>query len=246
MNKKTVLLLGANSDIAKETIKIFAEADYYLQLGLRNPSILERFKSDLEIRYQTNISLHKFDVLEVESHQTFIASLDPLPDVVVMAVGYLGDQKRAEKSHDERELNLQTNFNGPVAILSDLANKMEERGHGTIVGISSVAGDRGRASNYLYGSAKAGFTAFLSGLRNRLSKKGINVVTVIPGFVNTKMTEGLDLPPLITAQPEQVAHAIYQSVKKGKSGVLYSLKIWRLIMLVIKSIPEKIFQKLSL
>ncbi|MFK7924061.1 MAG: SDR family NAD(P)-dependent oxidoreductase, partial [Bacteroidia bacterium] len=119
-----------------------------------------------------------------------------------------------------------------------------QRGSGKIIGISSVAGDRGRASNYLYGSAKAGLTAYLSGLRNRLASKGVHVMTVKPGFVRTAMTENMDLPPVITGEPSKVAKDIIRSVRRGRN-VIYTLWMWRYIMLIIRTIPERIFKKLS-
>ena len=122
---------------------------------------------------------------------------------------------------------------------------LEKEKRGFIVGVSSVAGDRGRKANYIYGSAKAGFSAYLSGLRNRLYESGVHVLTVKPGFVNTKMTEGLDLPPKLTAQPEDVAKDIYRAQQKGKD-VLYTKGIWRLVMLIIKYIPEFMFKKMSI
>jgi hypothetical protein len=140
---------------------------------------------------------------------------------------------------------MRANFEGPATILGALANAMEARGSGTLVGISSVAGERGRASNYVYGSAKAGFTAFLSGLRNRLAGKGVHVVTVLPGFVATKMTEGMDLPARLVAQPEEVATAILAAVERGQE-VIYVRRIWRLIMAIIRAIPETIFKKTSI
>jgi decaprenylphospho-beta-D-erythro-pentofuranosid-2-ulose 2-reductase len=140
---------------------------------------------------------------------------------------------------------MRANFEGPASILAHLANAMEARGSGTLVGISSVAGERGRASNYVYGSAKAGFTAFLSGLRNRLAKKGVHVVTVLPGFVATAMTEGMDLPARLTAQPEEVGAAVVEAVQKG-ANVIYVRPIWRIVMAVIRNIPEPIFKKTSI
>jgi short-subunit dehydrogenase len=122
---------------------------------------------------------------------------------------------------------------------------MEQRGSGTIIGISSVAGDRGRSTNYIYGSAKAGFTAFLSGLRNRLISKGVRVITIKPGFVRTRMTEGLDLPAILTATPEELAGAIRRAHKKGRL-IIYHRFVWRLIMLVINNLPECIFARLKL
>ncbi|MEP4341571.1 MAG: SDR family NAD(P)-dependent oxidoreductase, partial [Lentilitoribacter sp.] len=126
-----------------------------------------------------------------------------------------------------------------------LANRFEERGSGTIVGISSVAGERGRASNYIYGSAKAGVTAFISGLRNRLAKRGVHVVTVLPGFVATQMTEGMDLPAKLTAEPSDVADAIARAVG-GKKDVIYVIPTWHLIMLIIRNIPESIFKRMNI
>jgi hypothetical protein len=140
---------------------------------------------------------------------------------------------------------MRANFEGPASVLGHLANAMEARGSGTIVGISSVAGERGRASNYVYGSAKAGFTAFLSGLRNRLARTGVHVVTVLPGFVATAMTEGMDLPERLTAQPEEVARAVAGAVRKRRN-VIYVKPVWRLVMAVIRAIPEPVFKKTSL
>jgi short-subunit dehydrogenase len=126
-----------------------------------------------------------------------------------------------------------------------VANAYEAMKAGMIVGISSVAGERGRQSNYIYGSAKAGFTAYLSGLRNRLFRSGVHVMSVQPGFVNTRMTQHLTLPPLLTAQPEQVADAVFKAVQR-KKNVLFVKWPWKYIMLIIKSIPESIFKKLKL
>ncbi len=140
---------------------------------------------------------------------------------------------------------MRSNYEGPASIFAVFANRFEERGQGTLVGISSVAGDRGRATNYVYGSAKAGFTAFLSGLRNRLAKTGVHVVTVLPGFVATQMTEGMDLPKKLTAEPEEVAEAIARAVSK-KRNVIYVRSVWWLVMLIIRNIPEFVFKRLKL
>jgi len=142
---------------------------------------------------------------------------------------------------------LRTNFEGPALLLGLFAERFLARGSGTIVGVSSVAGDRGRGSNYLYGAAKAGFTAFLSGLRNRLAPKGLRVVTVKPGFVRTQMTAGMKLPPLLTAEPVEVGRAIFTTAEKKSGGdVIYVRPIWRPVMMVIGSIPERIFKRLRL
>jgi short-subunit dehydrogenase len=155
-----------------------------------------------------------------------------------------------QQAENERDIQaaarvMRSNYEGPASILAVLANRFEERGSGTLVGISSVAGDRGRATNYVYGSAKAGFTAFLSGLRNRLAKHGVHVVTVLPGFVATKMTEDMDLPAKLTAQPSEVADAIARAVER-KKDVIYVRPIWQLIMLIIRNIPERVFKRMKI
>ncbi|MCH2116007.1 MAG: SDR family oxidoreductase, partial [Pirellulales bacterium] len=181
----------------------------------------------------------------LSSHEAFIDQFPKLPEIAVCAVGLMGAQSENERNLDAASRIMRSNYEGPASILALLANRFEERGHGALVGISSVAGERGRATNYVYGSAKAGFTAFLSGLRNRLAKKGVHVVTVLPGFVATQMTEGMDLPAKLTAQPEEVGKTIVKAVAK-KKNVVYVRPIWRLIMLVIKNIPEKIFKSLKI
>ena len=138
------------------------------------------------------------------------------------------------------------NFEGPGLLLGFFAGQMAKRGTGTIVGISSVAGDRGRATNYVYGSAKAGFTAFLSGLRNRLASRGVHVLTVKPGFVRTKMTEGMKLPPPLTAEPEEVARRVYRAAEVKKTDLIYVRPAWRLIMAIIRNIPEARFKRMKL
>ena len=140
---------------------------------------------------------------------------------------------------------MRSNYIGPAAILGEAANRMVARGTGVIVGISSVAGERGRARNYVYGSAKAGFTAFLSGLRNRLHGIGVRVITVLPGYVATRMTESMLTPSLLTAQPDEVAAAVL-AVERQSRDVVYVRPIWRLVMAVIRAIPEPMFKRLHI
>lgn len=245
MTKKSVLILGSLSDIAKSVAQKFGENGYDLFLAARNIEELKIQSVDLKIRYDVNIDTYEFDILKSETHENFIKNLKEIPSVVICAIGFMGEQKENEKKTDLRNKVLKTNYEGPINILSDFANIFENQGYGTIVGISSVAGDRGRSSNYIYGSAKAGFTVFLSGLRNRLAKKNVHVLTVIPGTVNTKMTFGLKLPKYFTSSPEEVAEDIFVAVKK-KKNIIYTMGIWRLIMFIIKCIPEEIFKKRSI
>lgn len=245
MSKDTVLIIGARSDIAISAAHCFAKEGYDIQLAARNKSSLNADKSDIELRYQVGVSLYNFDALDIDSHEHFVSSLPKLPIVAICAVGYMGVQTKNERDLLAAVNVMRSNFEGPASILAVLANHFEQRGSGTLVGISSVAGERGRAKNYVYGSAKAGFSAFLSGLRNRLAKKGVHVITVLPGFVATKMTKEISLPSKLTAKPDEVAIAILNAVKK-KHNIIYVKKIWLLIMKLIRSIPEQFFKKMKL
>lgn len=243
--KDPVLILGARSDIGRATACRFAAAGHPVQLAARNAEALEADKADIELRFRVPVTLHEFDALAVDTHPAFVDALPALPEVAVCAVGLMGTQGESERDPAAAARVLRSNFEGPAAILSELANRFEARGRGTLVGISSVAGERGRATNYVYGSAKAGFTAFLSGLRNRLAKKGVHVVTVLPGFVATRMTEGMDLPQRLLAQPDEVAEAIAQAVERRRD-VIYVRPVWRLVMGVIRSLPEPVFKRTRL
>lgn len=245
MSKNTVMILGARSDIAMAVAHRFANEGYDLQLAARNSENMHKDKLDIELRYQIKVTLHNFDALELKSHDELLDSLPILPNIAVCAVGLLGNQKINERDIETTTKIIRSNFEGPVSILSALANRFEQRGSGTLIGISSVAGERGRAANYIYGSAKSGFTTFLSGLRNRMTSKGVHIITVLPGFVDTKMTNRLDLPSKLTAKPDDVAVAIIKATKKRRD-IIYIKSIWRQIMFVIKCIPEKIFKTLNL
>jgi len=241
----TVLILGATSDIAVSLARKFASSGNTIQLAARNAARLQPLQLDISIRYSVPCTLHEFDATLPGTHAAFFSSLPARPDCTICVFGYLGDQSLGESDWEECHRILQVNYVGAVSILNIVANAYADSGNGTIVGISSVAGERGRRSNYLYGSAKAGFTAYLSGLRNRLCEKGVHVLTVKPGFVDTKMTENLPLPPLLTAKPDAVAAAIHSAVHR-KKNVIYVKWFWRQIMFVIKCIPEPIFSKMKL
>lgn len=245
MSKGTVLILGARSDIAMAIAHRFAKEGYDIQLAARNADGMEADTSDIDLRHGVAVTQHEFDALDTASHAAFVKHLPVLSDIAICAVGYMGEQTENERNMQAASLVMRSNYEAPASILAVLANKFEQRGSGCIVGISSVAGERGRATNYVYGSAKAGFTAFLSGLRNRLAQKSVHVVTVLPGFVATKMTAGMDLPAKLTAQPEQVADAVLKAVQK-KQNVIYVKPIWQLIMMIIRNIPERIFKGMNI
>lgn len=244
---KTLLVLGAKSDIAQAVAREFARHKFDVILAARNAAdeLVSTIKSDLEIRYEIKVFAAEFDAENFDSHAEFYANLPAQPDVVLCAFGYLGEQSEAEKSWAETARIINANYVGAVSILNVAANDFEKRKTGSIIGISSVAGERGRASNYIYGSAKSGLSVFLDGLRHRLSRANVNVITVKPGFVETKMTAGMDLPKPLTAKPEQLAKAIFGAYRKNKT-TLYYLPVWRFIMFVIRNVPEFIFQKTKL
>jgi decaprenylphospho-beta-D-erythro-pentofuranosid-2-ulose 2-reductase len=237
----TVLVVGATSDIGRAIARVYAEAGQPLILAARDPRSIEPDAADLKLRYGVQVQTVELDVLETARHAAFIDAMADLPQIVVMVVGLLGEQAASQRDSAAADLVMRTNYNGPCLLLNDIANRMSARGSGTIVGISSVAGDRGRASNYVYGSAKAGLTAFLSGLRNRLASRNVRVITVKPGFVDTRMTAGMKLPKQLTAQPEEVARAVLRAERKGRD-VIYVRSIWRIIMWCIRGLPESRFK----
>ena len=241
-----ILIIGAKSDIAKAVARKYAENGFDLYLAARNVSELDAFVADLKVRSDRTVTQLELDVLDYASHEPFYNNLDEKPIGVITAVGYLGEQDKSQIDFGESQKIIDTNFTGVVSILNIVSNAFEERKTGGfIVGISSVAGDRGRKSNYQYGAAKAALSAYLSGLRNRLYDGGVHVLTVKPGFVATQMTAGMDLPAKLTAQPEEVAHDIYNAQQKLKN-ILYTKWMWRWIMQIIKAIPEWQFKKMSI
>ncbi len=245
MKQSTVLLLGAKSDLAQSLAKTWAAKGNNILLAARNIEELEAQKKDLITRYNITVQTVVFDALAFDSHQSFYDALPLKPDISICVFGYLGNQEQAENDSKEAFRIMNTNYSGVASILSVIANDYCKKESGTIVGISSVAGERGRQSNYFYGSAKAGMTAFLSGLRNRCYKKKVHIMTVKPGFMYTQMTEGMPLPKSLTASPDKVAKYIYRATLKQKNNI-YVLPIWRLVMFIIRNIPEFIFKKLNL
>ena len=243
-SRKSVLVLGGSSDIGRAAARAFAKAGYDVGLAGRDVAALEPDAADLRARYDVEVGLHQFDVLDTASFDRFVAGLPALPDVVISIVGLLGQQQDAESDLAHATAIMRSNYEGPALILGLFTEKFLARGGGTLVGVSSVAGDRGRASNYVYGSAKAGFSAFLSGLRARASRGGVHVVTVKPGFVRTRMTEGMKLIGPLTVEASVVGDAILAAVE-NKTDVVYVSGKWRLVMLIIKALPEAVFKKLK-
>ena len=240
-----ILIIGAKSDIAKALARQYAENGYDLYLAARQADSLEPLAQDISVRFGRKVRCAELDMLDFDNHQAFYDSLEEKPLGVISAVGYLGDQEKAQSDFVEARTIIDTNYTSVVSMLNIISDDFAARRSGFIVGISSVAGDRGRKANYLYGSAKAALTTYLSGLRNRLHDHKVRVLTVKPGFVNTRMTKGMDLPEKLTAEPEEVAKAIF-TAQQGNRNELYCRWIWKYIMLIIKSIPEWKFKSMNL
>lgn len=242
-----VLILGATSAIARGTAAAFARRGHSLYLAGRDLEELRRDAADLGIRYGVEVRFGSFDAEATEHHTAFLerisSEMGELAGVLV-AFGYLGDQAKAAADFAETLAIINRNFIGAVSILNLCAARMEQRGSGFIAGIASVAGDRGRQSNYTYGAAKGAFALYLQGLRNRLFPAGVRVLTVKPGFVDTGMTFGM--PGLfLVATPAAVGERIARAAERGRD-VLYVPWFWRYIMLIITHIPERIFKRLKL
>ena len=240
-----VLIVGAKSDIAKAIAWVYARHGYDLYLAARNAGELQAFAGDITEKLQRTVKLLELDILNYENHQEFYEQLAEKPLGVISAVGYLGNQEKAQTDHREAKLIMDTNYTGVVSLFNIIANDFEQRHSGFIVGISSVAGDRGRKRNYYYGAAKAALTAYLSGLRNRLYDTQVHVLTVKPGFVATKMTEDMSLIERLTAQPDEVAVDIFNAQQNNRN-VLYTKRLWRWVMLMIRLIPEWKFKRLNI
>ena len=241
----TALVLGATSDIGRAIARALAQAGWQLQLAARDSERLQREAADIGTRSAAPVQTLVFDALAPAADADWLATLAPLPDLAVCVIGLLGDQQQSERDAEAAARVMRSSYEAPALLLGALAARFAERGSGVLVGVSSVAGERGRASNYVYGSAKAGFTAYLSGLRARLATTGVHVVTVKPGFVRTRMTEGMALPRALTATPEAVGKAVERAVRK-RQDVVFVLPIWRLIMLAIRHLPERLFKRVRL
>jgi short-subunit dehydrogenase len=245
---KKVLIVGATSAIAQEVARIYAQRGDYVFLVGRDGAKVDAVAEDLKVRGCPNVGAYIMDANDFSAHAPMLdaaeAALNGL-NTVLIAHGTLSDQEACQQSVDLTMAEIRTNALSAIALLTEIANRFERQGKGTIAVISSVAGDRGRQSNYVYGSAKAMVTAFLSGLNQRLYKSGVDVVTIKPGFVDTPMTQGLDLPQLLVASPQAVAKRIFNAMERGAVSV-YVPGFWALIMLAIIHIPNVLFRKLKL
>ena len=243
---KTCLILGSGSGLGQAVAYRFAEKGFDIVLAARSTDGFQaRLKEDLSIRFKVAVTNMVFDGTSYESHEAFWDGFDTLPDVVVSTFGFLGNHERALDDFEEARSIIEANYTGHVSLLNGFTKRAKGRKQATIIGVSSVAGIRGRQSNFIYGSAKAAFTTYLSGLRNHLFRHGIHVMSVLPGFMNTKMIDGIHTPRILTAEPDYAARRIYKAYTR-RNDIVYIYPVWKYIMLVIRNIPEAIFKRMKL
>lgn len=249
--EKTYVILGPTSGMARAlALELLAQGKSLILAG-RNPEEIERIGTDATLRHGGDVRTLAFDAQDTDA----LADLPKrcqelndgaLPDGVILCYGIMPTQEESEQDPATLRRVLEINFVSAAVTLQAFASAFAERGSGSIAGISSVAGDRGRQSNYIYGASKAGLSAFLDGLRNRMTPHDVHVLTIKPGFVDTPMTHGLINPKSpLTAQPEQVARDIVRALER-RQGTLYTLWMWRWVMLIIRSIPDSLFRRMKL
>lgn len=247
MSEQHILVVGATSAIAEATLRVWASRGCTLYLLARDTARVEAIAADLRVRGAAVVHPGSLDVTDFAAHEHAIesawATLGRV-DAVLLAHGTLPDQVRCETDEDYALREFAVNGTATIALAGLIAQKLDEQGHGTLAVISSVAGDRGRASNYLYGSAKAAVSTYLSGLRQRLHGRGISVVTLKPGFVDTPMTMAFK-KGILWATPEHVARGIVRAIDRRRA-IVYLPWFWRYIMAVIRCVPEFVFQRVKL
>jgi len=247
LKTETIVIFGATSEVAQRVARIHAKAGDSMILIARNQTHLDSIKADLLLRGASNIDSLYSDFDNMKEHQNLLKQIEQKSEDIAkyyFFYGMLPDQKACENSWEMTYDALTTNFLSVVSLLTHIANKVEKETDRGIIVISSVAGDRGRQSNYIYGTGKGALTLFLQGLRNRLHPSNCTVTTIKPGFIDTPMTKDFD-KGILWASADKVADDIYKAAAKGKNEV-YTPRFWAVIMLVIKSIPEAIFKRLNL
>ena len=239
-----ILIIGAKCELAKNIADIYASKGYSLYLTGRDIQSLSKFSETLVSNYGVNVKLINLDLNQYDAHKTFLKELETLPLGIICATGYYPNQLKAQIETNEMLNSMTANLIGPVSIINYLVEKMSRIKKGFIVGISSVSGERGRKKNYIYGSAKSGFTTFLSGLRNDLFEQNIHVMTVILGFIGDGTESGF-IKKMLSTKPRDVAETIVRNQIKCKD-VIYVKWYWRYIMFFIKNIPEFIFKRIDI
>ena len=241
-----MVILGSNSEVAQAFVEKYLSNRAKIKnlyLFTSNEQNTKRFAQHIYVKYLQESTIIPLDITQEIDYKK-LEKIDAY--LIFCATGFLGkNTQEGLYDNDNTQKIIDINYAKLIPLLNFFAKKMEAKRNGTIIALSSVAGERGRQSNFIYGTAKAGFTAYLSGLRNYLFNKKVRVMTVKPGFMDTKMTSGLPLNPKLTATPQQAANYIYKGYKNKKDEI-YVLPIWWLIMLIIRNIPEFIFKKMKL
>ncbi|MET0276482.1 MAG: decaprenylphospho-beta-D-erythro-pentofuranosid-2-ulose 2-reductase [Acidimicrobiia bacterium] len=245
---QSVLVLGAGSDIAQSTVRaLVARRARTIVLAARDPESVAGFADELRTLGATRVDTIAFDAHDTDAHEALVEGVFSGAgdiDLAILAFGVLGDQEVAERDASAAIEIAQVNYLGSVSTAVPISQRMRDQGHGTIVALSSVAGERARRSNFVYGSSKAGMDAFFQGLGDALVGTGVNVMIVRPGFVHTKMTEGMDAAPLSTT-PEAVADAIVKGLARGTETV-WVPNTMRYVMSVLRHVPRPVFRKLPI
>ncbi|HTJ52240.1 MAG TPA: SDR family NAD(P)-dependent oxidoreductase [Cyclobacteriaceae bacterium] len=237
---KTVLILGANSDVAREAIKLYANNDCKVIAASRNTDQLldlleknSRIKDKVDVRY--------FDAVAFETHQTFYTSLPEKPHIVIYAAGFLKNNEQALVDWEGSYQMMKVHYCGAVSILNIIAMDLNNKNLERIIGLSSLSGVRGRKSNFIYGSTKSAFTQYLAGLRQYLSTRNIHVNVIVAGYIRSKMTAGLNLPEALMLEPEFIAGSVFNA---GNSFTIVPGFKWKIIFWILKLLPEQLVAKL--
>ncbi len=237
---KTILILGANSDVAKECIQQYTNAGDYVIAASRNTAALHEFVAQRNID-RNKVTILYFDAVDFDSHQQFYNALPAKPHIVVYAAGFLKNNEEALRNWEGSFQMMKVHYCGAVSILNiiamDLSNKQLER----IIGLSSLSGVRGRKSNFIYGSTKSAFTQYLAGMRQYLFSRKIKVNVVVAGYIRSKMTAGLDLPESLMLEPSFIAKAV---VDAGNQFTIVPGFKWKMIYHILRLMPEKLVAKL--
>ena len=245
---KGVLVLGATSGIGRALARRLGRAGHPLLLAGRDPAVLSELATDIEIRFDVKVSVVGFEALDFDAHAEFFTDCTQHfsgdLEGVVLCHGQMPEQEDAENDFALARRMIEVNYLSAVSLLGHAAHYFESRKAGFVAAVTSVAGDRGRASNYLYGSSKSALSALLSGLRVRLAKVGVAVVDIRPGFVDTQLTWGRP-GMFLVASPDAVANDAYRGITRNRAEV-YTPFFWAGIMLIIRSIPNAIFRRLPL
>lgn len=242
------IVVGATSGIGRAIARRLGKEGYSLILAGRDLDALGEIATDLQVRFGIKADTRSFEALDFESHTEFfgecVEHFSGRLEGIVLCHGQMPEQDVSENDFAVARRMIEVNYLSSVSLLNLAANYLESREHGFVAAITSVAGDRGRASNYLYGSTKSALSAVLSGMRVRLAKRGVSVVDIRPGFVDTQLTWGRP-GMFLVASPESVAQDVYRGIVKNRA-VVYTPFFWAGIMLIIRTIPDFIFRRLSL